>query len=70
MIKGSGAAGPGPNLTNEGSKPGHDAAWEIAHLKCPTCKSPGSIMPPFTNFTPQQYDELATLLTGLGTKYK
>jgi menaquinol-cytochrome c reductase cytochrome b/c subunit len=70
MIKGQGAAGPGPNLTNEGSKPGHDKAWEIKHLKDPQSVSPGSIMPKFSNFTPQQYDELATLLTGLGTKYK
>jgi menaquinol-cytochrome c reductase cytochrome b/c subunit len=70
MIKGKGASGPGPNLTNEGTHTDHDKAWQIAHLKNPESKSPGSIMPPFAGFTPEQYDQLATLLTGLGTKYK
>jgi quinol---cytochrome c reductase cytochrome c subunit, bacillus type len=70
MIKSVGAGGPGPNLTNEGTKPGHDMQWEIEHLKDPRSKNPSSTMPAFINFTPEQYDQLATLLTGLGTKYK
>jgi mono/diheme cytochrome c family protein len=69
MIKGTGGS-IGPNLTNEGTKPGHDKAWQIRHLKCPSCVDKGSSMPAFNNFTPQEYDQLATFLTGLGTKYK
>jgi menaquinol-cytochrome c reductase cytochrome b/c subunit len=69
VLKGTGAPGPGPNLTNEGAK-GHDKDWHIRHLKDPKSTTPGSTMPPFPNFTPEQYDQLATLLTGLGTKYK
>jgi mono/diheme cytochrome c family protein len=70
MIKGVGAGGPGPNLTDEGTHKDHTMQWQIEHLKNPQSKSPGSIMPAFTSFTPQQYNDLATLLTGLGTKYK
>ncbi|MEW6583603.1 MAG: c-type cytochrome [Actinomycetota bacterium] len=68
-IKGVGAAGPGPGLADEGTK-GRGAEWQIAHLKNPASQVPGSPMPPFTSFTPEEYDNLATLLEGLGTKYK
>ena len=40
------------------------------HLKNPRSKSPGSIMPSFASLSSQQLNDLATLLTGLGTKYK
>jgi menaquinol-cytochrome c reductase cytochrome b/c subunit len=59
----------GPALDKEGTVAGHDAAWQIAHLKNPQSKTPGSAMPKFDKFTPDQYDALSTFLTGLGTKY-
>jgi menaquinol-cytochrome c reductase cytochrome b/c subunit len=68
-IKAVGAAGPGPALTNEGAK-ALGKQWQIDHLKNPQSKNPGSSMPAFVNFTPEEYDNLATLLDGLGTKYK
>lgn len=68
-IGANGAPGPGPNLTNEGTK-GRGKQWQIDHLKNPQSRNPGSSMPAFANFTPEEYDNLATLLEGLGTKYK
>lgn len=68
-IKGLGAAGPGPSLTNEGSK-ARGKEWQIGHLKDPASFAPGSSMPAFSSFTPEEYENLATLLEGLGTKYK
>jgi hypothetical protein len=44
--------------------------WFILHTQCPSCATPGSPMPPFANFTPVQYQELATFLNGLGVTYK
>ena len=64
-IKGVGAPGPGPTLTNEGTR-GHPPEFYAGFLKDP----PGNIMPNFTTFTPQQYQQLGTFLSGLGTKYK
>jgi ubiquinol-cytochrome c reductase cytochrome b subunit/menaquinol-cytochrome c reductase cytochrome b/c subunit len=64
-IAGVGAPGPGPNLTNEGSK-GHPPTFYEGFLKNP----PGNVMPNFTTFTPEQYKQLGTFLSGLGTKYK
>ncbi len=64
-IGGVGAAGPGPNLSNQGAK-GQDVAFYTNLLKNP----PGNVMPAFTTFTPEQYDQLGTFLAGLGTKYK
>jgi mono/diheme cytochrome c family protein len=69
MIQGVGASGPGPDLTNEGAK-NRGVEWQIEHLKNPQSLIPGSSMPAFANFTDQQYQELATLLDGLGTEYK
>jgi menaquinol-cytochrome c reductase cytochrome b/c subunit len=69
MIKGAGATGPGPDLTNEGEK-GRGVEWQIEHLKDPQSRSPGSAMPAFTTFTEQEYQDLATFLDGLGTTYK
>jgi len=64
-IAGVGAPGPGPNLSNEGSK-GHPPDYYEGFLKDP----PGNVMPNFTGFTPEQYTQIGTLLSGLGTKYK
>jgi mono/diheme cytochrome c family protein len=68
-VGGAGAAGPGPNLTDEGSK-GRGIEWQIAHLKDPQSQTPGSSMPAFAGFTDEEYTNLATFLEGLGTKYK
>ncbi len=65
QIAGVGAPGPGPNLTDEGTK-GHPPEWYEGFLKDP----PGNVMPSFTTFTPEQYNELGTFLSGLGTEYK
>jgi menaquinol-cytochrome c reductase cytochrome b/c subunit len=50
-----------PDLTDEGTK-GRGIEWQIAHLKCPDCETPGSQMPPFTQFTDEQYQQLAQFL--------
>jgi menaquinol-cytochrome c reductase cytochrome b/c subunit len=50
-----------PDLTDEGTK-GRGIEWQIAHLKCPSCETPGSQMPPFENFTDEQYQQLAQFL--------
>jgi menaquinol-cytochrome c reductase cytochrome b/c subunit len=50
-----------PDLSAEGAK-GRGEEFQINHLKCPSCVNPGSPMPPFTNFTDEQYHELATFL--------
>jgi mono/diheme cytochrome c family protein len=36
-----------PDLTREGDK-GRGVRFQIAYLRCPSCTSPGSAMPPFT----------------------
>jgi menaquinol-cytochrome c reductase cytochrome b/c subunit len=64
-IAGVGAPGPGPNLSNEGTQ-GHPPEYYEGFLKDP----PGNVMPNFTGFTPEQYTQIGTLLSGLGTKYK
>ncbi len=66
---GQGAPGPGPNLTNEGSK-NRGLQWQIAHLKDPASQTPGSSMPSFAKFSDVQLNQIATFLEGLGTKYK
>jgi len=50
-----------PDLTDEGTK-GRGIDWQIAHLKCPDCETPGSQMPPFEDFTDEQYQQLAQFL--------
>lgn len=68
ILKGAGAA-VGPELTNQGAK-NRGIQWQIDHLKDPKSRTPGSQMLAFPNLTTKQYDELAYLLEGLGTKYK
>src|SRR6185295_15665965 len=50
-----------PDLSAEGAK-GRGEEFQINHLKCPSCVNPGSPMPPFTNFTDEQYQQLAAFL--------
>jgi hypothetical protein len=50
-----------PDLTDEGTK-GRGIQWQIDHLKCPDCETPGSQMPPFPNFNDEQYQQLAQFL--------
>jgi len=50
-----------PDLTDEGTK-GRGIDWQIAHLKCPDCETPRSQMPPFEDFTDEQYQQLAQFL--------
>jgi menaquinol-cytochrome c reductase cytochrome b/c subunit len=68
-VGGAGAPGPGPNLSDEGAK-ARGIEWQIAHLKDPASQTPGSSMPAFPNFTEEEFNNLATFLEGLGTKYK
>ncbi len=65
QIAGVGAAGPGPNLTDVGTKGiiSADNAEEFL-------TNPPSGMPAFAGFTPEQYEEIGTFLGGLGTEYK
>jgi menaquinol-cytochrome c reductase cytochrome b/c subunit len=64
-VAGVGAPGPGPDLSNEGSR-GNPPEFYEGFLKDP----PGNVMPNFTTFTPEQYQQIGTFLSGLGTKYK
>ena len=50
-----------PDLSAEGAK-NRGIQFQIDHLKCPSCVNPGSKMPPFPNFTKEQYQQLATFL--------
>jgi menaquinol-cytochrome c reductase cytochrome b/c subunit len=64
MLKDAGAPGPGPNLTDYGSRsPGIDQTMQII------LEGPG-VMPPFERLTDEERRQLATLLDGMGTKYK
>ncbi len=65
MVKGQGAAGPGPDLTNEGSNGAMTADNAKEFLNNPP---PGMI--PFANFTDEQYTQLGTFVGGLGTEFK
>jgi menaquinol-cytochrome c reductase cytochrome b/c subunit len=50
-----------PDLSDEGSK-NKGIAFQIAHLKCPNCVTPGSPMPPFANQGAKNLRALATFL--------
>jgi mono/diheme cytochrome c family protein len=59
---GSGSSNLGaPNLTDEGSK-GKGIAFQIAHLKCPSCVNAGSPMPTFASQGAANLKALATFL--------
>jgi menaquinol-cytochrome c reductase cytochrome b/c subunit len=64
-VAGVGAPGPGPNLSNLGSQ-GKPPQYWADFIKDP----PGGVMPAFTSFTPEQYEQIGTFLSGLGTEYK
>jgi cytochrome c553 len=50
-----------PELTEEGTK-GRGIEWQIAHLQCPSCETPGSPMPSFAALGEQQLREIAVFL--------
>jgi menaquinol-cytochrome c reductase cytochrome b/c subunit len=59
---GSGATALGaPDLTDEGSR-NRGVQWQIDHLKCPSCLSPGSPMPAFEDLGDDNLRALATFL--------
>ncbi len=64
MVKGVGAPGPGPDLTNQGAK-----GWDNARM-IKLLQSPPPPMPSFSSLPPKDLDALATFVNGLGTKYK
>ncbi len=57
---GGGYAG-APDLSAEGSK-GKGIAFQISHLKCPSCVNAGSPMPPFAALGDQRLRQLAIFL--------
>jgi menaquinol-cytochrome c reductase cytochrome b/c subunit len=50
-----------PDLTEEGTR-NRGIQWQIDHLKCPSCETPGSPMPPFADFGDQILRQLAIFL--------
>jgi menaquinol-cytochrome c reductase cytochrome b/c subunit len=52
-----------PDLSAEGAK-NRGIKFQIDHLMCPSCVNKGSKMPPFPNFTDEQYQQLAAFLEG------
>ena len=59
---GSGSSNLGaPDLTAEGTK-GRTTQWQIDHLKCPSCVTPGSVMPPFQDLGEENLRNLAIFL--------
>ena len=59
---GSGSSNLGaPDLTEEGTR-NRGIQWQIDHLKCPSCVTPGSPMPPFERLGEDNLRELAVFL--------
>jgi cytochrome c553 len=54
-----------PELTNEGQR-GRGVEFQIQHIMNPQSTTPGSQMPPFPNFTDQEYQDLAAFLEASG----
>jgi mono/diheme cytochrome c family protein len=50
-----------PDLTSIGSRI-TSKSFQISHLKCPSCITPGSPMPSFASLGPQRLEQLATFL--------
>jgi mono/diheme cytochrome c family protein len=50
-----------PDLSEEGDK-GRGVEFQIQHLRDPQSTTPGSQMPPFPDFTDEQYQQLAAFL--------
>jgi len=60
--QGVGGGFPGaPDLTDEGTK-NKGIEFQIEHLKCPSCKTPGSPMPPFDAFSDKDLRAIAMFL--------
>jgi len=59
---GSGSSNLGaPDLSGEGAQ-GRGIAWQVAHLKNPSSKTPGSPMPPFAALGDENLTKIATFL--------
>jgi menaquinol-cytochrome c reductase cytochrome b/c subunit len=57
-----------PDLSKEGSK-GRGLQFQIDHLKCPSCVTPGSPMPPFASLGEENIRKIAIFLeASKGTK--
>src|SRR6266540_5444685 len=57
-----------PDLSKEGTK-GRGIKFQVDHLKCPSCVTPGSAMPPFPDLGDQNLRQLAIFLeASKGTK--
>jgi quinol---cytochrome c reductase cytochrome c subunit, bacillus type len=50
-----------PDLSDEGSK-GRGIKFQIDHLKCPSCETPGSPMPPFASLGEENLRKVAIFL--------
>jgi quinol---cytochrome c reductase cytochrome c subunit, bacillus type len=50
-----------PDLSKEGSK-GRGLQFQIDHLKCPSCVTPGSAMPPFASLGEENIRKIAIFL--------
>jgi hypothetical protein len=50
-----------PDLTDEGTK-GRGVQWQIDHLMCPSCVTPGSPMPSFADLGEDQLRQIAIFL--------
>ncbi len=62
VYSGSGGQNLGaPELTEEGLK-GRGIEWQVAHLKNPSSKNPGSAMPPFADLGDENLTKIATFL--------
>ena len=53
-----------PDLSEEGNN-GRGVEFQIAHLKCPSCVTPGSPMPPYPNLTDEQYQQARRVPRGI-----
>ncbi|MEQ8833710.1 MAG: c-type cytochrome [Miltoncostaeaceae bacterium] len=65
MLKGQGAAGPGPDLTNVGSR-----GVVTPENSKEFFNNPPAGMIAFSNFTDEQYQQLGELMGGLGTEFQ
>ena len=62
VYTGAGSANLGaPELTAEGAK-GRGVDWQIKHLECPSCTTPGSAMPAFKTLGADNLKKLAAFL--------
>lgn len=67
LVKGVGAAGPGPDLTNQGAKADNPLTADTSRE---FLTNPPAGMIAFTSFTDDEYRQIGTLVGGLGTEFK